>query len=73
MKYGLSKFGVVKPGSVVPPTSSKQSSVQVLDLDSSIPAETTPSKLAITTSSKPPKSAPMNLLENEDLAWEMFQ
>ena len=70
-KHGLSKF--VKPSSVVPPASSKQPSIQILDLDSSILAETTPSKLVETILSKPPRSIPMNLLENEGLAWERFQ
>ena len=70
-KHGSSNF--VKPGFVVPPASSKQPSIQILDLDSSIPAETTSSKLAETILSKPPRSIPMNLLENEGLAWERFQ
>ena len=63
--HNLSKSGVVKPNLVVPPALTKQPSVQIFDLDSSNPLETVPSK--------PPKSAPMNLLENEDLTWERFQ
>ena len=59
-KHKSSKSGVVKPGLVVPPTPTKQSFIQIFDLDSSNPPETTPSK--------PPRSAPRNLLENEDLA-----
>lgn len=72
-KHGSSKFGVVKPVSIVPPASSKQPSIQILDLDSSIPTGATPSKPTVTTSSQPSKSVPMNLLENKDLAWERFQ
>ena len=59
-KHKSSKSGVVKPGSVVPPTPTKQLFVQIFDLDLSSPPET--------NSSKPPKSASMNLLKNEDLA-----
>ena len=71
-KHGLSKFGVVKLGSIIPPASAKPASVQVLNLDLSNPVKV-PSKPVETTSSKPPKSIPMTLLENEDLAWEKFQ
>ena len=72
-KHGSSKFGVVKPSSVVAPTPTKQLSVQIPNLDLSNPAETTLSKPTETTWSKPPISSPMNLLENEGLAWERFQ
>ena len=63
-KYKSSKFGVVKLGLVVPPAPAKLPSVQILDEELSNP-EVTPSKTS--------KSAPMNLLENEDLAWERYQ
>ena len=64
-KHKSSKFGVIKPGLVIPPTSTKQPFVQIFDVDSSNPPEI--------ASSKPPKSALMNLLKNEDLALERFQ
>ena len=60
-----SKSGVVKHGLVIPSAPTKQPSVQIFDLDSSNPPET--------AQSKPPRSAPMNLLKNKDLAWERFQ
>ena len=65
VKHKSSKSGVVKPGSIVPPTPTKQPFVQIFDLESSNPPET--------NSSKPIKSASMNLLKNEDLAWERYQ
>ena len=43
-KHGSSKPRVIKAGSVVLPTSAKQPSVQILDLDSSNPPKVTPSK-----------------------------
>ena len=49
---------------VVPPAPAKLPSVQILDEEPSNP-EVTPSKTS--------KSAPMNLLENKDLAWERYQ
>ncbi|KAK9998150.1 hypothetical protein SO802_017753 [Lithocarpus litseifolius] len=60
------------PSSIVPPTSTKPPSAQVINLDLSNPVKV-PSKPAETTSSKPPRSIPMTLLKNEDLAWEKFQ
>ena len=63
-KYKSSKFGVVKLGLVIPPAPAKLPSVQILDEEPSNP-EVTPSKTS--------KSAPMNLLENKDLAWERYQ
>ena len=43
-KHGSSKSGVVKAGFVVPPTPTKQPSMQILDLDSSKPPKATQSK-----------------------------
>ena len=59
-KHKLSKSGVIKPSLVVLPAPTKQPSIQIFDLDLSNTPET--------TLSKPPRCAPMNLLENEDLA-----
>lgn len=73
VKHGLSKSRVVKLGSVVPPAPTKQPSIQILDLDSSNPVETTLSKPIETIPSKLPRSSPMNLLENEGLAQERLQ
>ena len=72
VKHGLSKSRVSKLGSVVPPAS-QQPSIQIHYLDSSILAKVTPSKPVVTSSSQPSRRVPMNLLENEDLAWERFQ
>ena len=71
-KHGLSKSGVVKPGPATPPAS-QQPSIQIHDLDSSVPARVTPSKPTVPISSQPSKRVPINLLENEDLAWERFK
>ena len=71
-KPGSSKAGVVKSSLVIPPTS-QQPSIQIHDLDLSAPTGVTPSKPVVTTSSQPFGRIPMNLLENEDLAWERFQ
>ena len=68
MKYGSSKPRVVKPSL---PTS--QLFVPIFDVDSSIPIEVTPAKTTAPTSSQPSQRVPMNLLENEDLAWERFE
>ena len=70
-KHGSSNPGVIKSGSIIPPTS-QQPSIQIHDLDSPIPTGVTPSKPIVTTSSQPSGRIPMNLLENEDLAWERF-
>ena len=67
-KHGSSRLGVVKPSL---PTS--QPSIQVFDVDSSIPIEVTLAKTTAPASSQPPQRVPMNLLENEDLAWERFE
>ena len=72
MKHGSSKSGVVKPGLVIS-YAPQQSSILIHDLDSSVPVGATPSKPEVTTSSRPSRRIPMNLLENEDLAWERFQ
>ena len=67
-KHGSSKPRVVKPSL---PTF--QPSVQVFDVDSSIPVEVTPSKMTTPTSSQSSQRVPTNLLESEDLAWERFE
>ena len=69
-KHKPSKPGVVKLGLLVFPTS-QQSSVQIHDMDTK-PAKDPPSK-TIPASSQPSRRTPMNLLENEDLAWERFE
>ena len=66
-KPGLAKSGVVKS---IPPTS--HSSIQVHDVDSSVPIEVTPSKTTAPILSQPSQRVPMNLVESEDLAWERF-
>ena len=71
-KHGSSKPGVVKSSSIIPPAF-QQPSIQIHDLDSSIPVVVTLSKPIVTTSSQPSRRIPMNLLKNEDLAWERFQ
>ena len=71
MKHESSMSRVVKLGFVIP-HDSKQPSIQILNLDLSIPTRATPSKPNVTTLSQPPRSAPMNLLENEDLVLERF-
>ena len=68
VKHGSSKPRVVKPSL---PTS--QPSIQIFDVELSIPLEVTPSKTTMPTSSQPSQRVPMNLLENEDLAWERFE
>ena len=67
-KQGSSKARVVKPSL---PTS--QPSIQIFDVDSSVPAEITPSKTTALASSHPSQRIPMNLIENEDLAQEHFE
>ena len=71
-KHGSSKPGVVKSGSIIPFTSQQQS-IQIHDLDSSVPAGVTLSKPVVTTLSQPSGRLPMNLLENKDLTCERFQ
>ncbi|XP_065635170.1 uncharacterized protein LOC136069947 [Quercus suber] len=67
-----------KPSStqVIKPPSSQQP-VQVVDVDSSTPVETTPSQATssktVLTPSQPPRTASSNIIENEDLAWERFK
>jgi len=58
-KHGLSKPGVDKVGSFVPPVLAKQSSVQILDEEPSNPE---------VTLSKPPSGSLMTLLRSESLA-----
>ena len=67
-KHGSSKHGVVKPSL---PTS--QPSIKIFDVDPSIPIKVSPSKTTAPASSQPSQRIPMNLLENEDLAWERFE
>ena len=55
-----------------------QPSIKIYDVDSSTPTETTSSKtpLSKTTvpaTSQPSTQVPMNIIENENLAWERFQ
>ena len=70
-KYRSSKTDVVKPG--LPTPTSQQPSIQIHDVDSSELARVPPSMTTVPTSSQPPRRAPMNLIENEDLAWERFE
>ena len=67
------KHGSFKPRVVKPSLPTFQPSVQVFDVDSSIPVEVTPSKMTTPTSSQSSQRVPMKLLENEDLAWERFK
>ena len=68
-KHGLSKPEVVKPSL---PTPTSQPSIQVHVVDSSVPIEVTPFKTIVPTLFQPSQRVPMNLVENEDLAWERF-
>ena len=78
-KHGSSKLGIVKLGLPNPP--SQQPLVQIYDVDSFVPTEVIPSvptevilsKVIAPTLSQPSQRVPMNLIENEDLAWERFQ
>ena len=57
--------------------------IQIVDVDSSTPIESTPSKTlsskipssksTVSGSSQPSKKTSKNIIENEDLAWEHFQ
>ena len=63
---------------IKPTLPSSQPPVQVFDVDSSIPVETTPSKAHLSKSTAPsssqlPPRIPTNIIENEDLAWERFE
>ena len=69
-KHWSSRPKIVKS---IPPS---QPSIQMVDIDSSIPADSPaktivpPSSMTTTpTSSQPSQRIPMNLLDNEDLAW----
>ena len=70
VKQGSSKVVKSKP-----PQS--QPAVQIVDVDSSTPVESTPSKTpprTLAKSTTPGSSQPStNIIENEDLAWERFQ
>ena len=67
-----------KSSQVIKPTlPSSQPLVQVFDVDSSVPVKTTPSKAPPSRSTAPcssqlPPRIPINIIENEDLAWECF-
>ena len=74
-KHRLSKPKISK--SNLPPS---QPSIQIVDIDSSIPADSPAktivpplSKTTAPTSSQPSQRIPMNKLKNEDLAWERFE
>ena len=67
------KHGSSRPETVRPNSPSSQPSIPIFDVDSSIPIDVTPAKTTAPTSSQPPQRVPMNLLENEDLAWERFE
>ena len=66
VKHGSSKVVKSKP-----PLS--QPFIQIVDVDLSTPVESTPSKTPLSKSTVPGSSQPsMNIIENEDLAWERF-
>ena len=71
VKHRSSKPRVVKL--VLPNPPSQQLTVQIYDVDSFMPTKVIPSKVIAPTSSQPSQRVPMNLIENEDLAWESFQ
>ena len=71
-KHRSSKLRVVKPVLPILPTSQQPSS-QIQDIDLSKPARVPLSKTTVLASSQPFQRVPMNLLENEDLAWERFE
>ena len=62
MKHGSSKLRVVKPSL---PTS--QLSIQVFDVDSSVPIEVTLFKTTVSTLSQPSQRVLMNLIENGEI------
>ena len=62
-----------RPGIVKPSLPTFQPSVPIFDVDSSTPIEVTPAKTTAPTSSQPSQRVHMNLLRNEDLAWERFE
>ena len=75
-KHSSSKIVKFKPAQFHPP-------IQVVDVDSSTPVESSPSKTPSSKilssksttlgSSKPSERTSKNIIENEDLAWERFQ
>ena len=65
-KHGPSKTGIVQANPPTPPPS-----VQIFDVDLSTPVDVTSSKTT-SASSQPSQRIPMNIIENEDLAWERF-
>ena len=54
-----------------------QPSIKIYDVDSSTPTEITPSKTppfkTVPATSQPFAHVPTNIIENENLAWELFQ
>ena len=68
VKHELSRPKIARPN-----LPSSQPSIQVVNVNSSILVDVTPAKTTAPTSSQPPQRVPMNLLENEDLAWERFE
>ena len=62
---------------VKPKLPQSQPPVHIVDVDSSTPVETTPSKVSPPRTTAPassylPPRVPTNIIENEDLAWEHF-
>ena len=70
-KYRSSMPRAVKLGLLVLPTS-QQLSIQIHDIDTE-PARDPSSKTTVLALSQPSQRIPMNLVENEDLAWERFE
>ena len=63
---------------VIKPNIPSSQPVKIYNVDSSTPIETTPSKTppskrTVPTTSQPSQQVPSNIIENEDLAWELFQ
>ena len=65
-KHRPSKAGTIQTNPPMPPPSD-----QIFDVDSSTSVDVTPSKTT-PTYSQPSQRIPMNIIENEDLAWEHF-
>ena len=69
VRHGSSK--IAKPNSPQP-----HPSVQIVNVDMSMPIKTTPSKTPPRTTasvSSQPSKVPSNIIENENLAWERFK
>ena len=67
------KPGSSRPETLRPNLPSSQLSIPIVDVDLFVPIDVTPAKTTTPTLSQPPQRVPMNLLENEDLAWERFE